>query len=79
MLTDYQSKIEEMTRQLSDYSARTSKCEDQKATIQVSMEKLELERADCLNSHEATDKENVCEGSKGSTFVKHGGIHPSAC
>lgn len=58
-LTDYQSKIEEMTHQLSDYAARTAKCEDQKATALVNLEKLESEKADCLNSQVGVNKERV--------------------
>ena len=59
VLTDYQGKIEEMTRQLSDYAAKVTKCEDQKASVMVSLEKLESEKADCINMHATVSKEKV--------------------
>ena len=68
MLSDYQKKIEQMTQQLSEYSAKTTKCEDLKATMQVNLEKLESEKADCLNSHDTINREKVCMwGRKGLT------------
>ena len=81
MLTDYQSKIEEMTRQLSEYAAKTTKCEDQKATIQVNLEKLESEKADCLNSHETVNREKVrtyVRAEKELVFCEPYRIHPNA-
>ena len=72
MLNDYQKKIEQMTQELTDYSAKTAKCEDLKATIQVNLEKLESEKADCLNSHDSINREKVhmCDG-KGLTVIIH--------